>query len=237
MPTQNPGKPKADNGGARKSKRHNCDGKRNKIEPQKCLEEYGPFRTFPIHEKSKKLKLGSNIIARINPLEVPGDFEVQAYSGSTSEEKLAITSQWEKKKLKTVTIQNGANNVLKHYNQAVEKVFQHHQDLIKQMQANHELQKVLLCEIPPKTDSEDLSVWNEKIDALNHMLTQRYEHNECYQIITLNALLASKKNMTANYHKSIHLNNAMGTLFLQNLFLSFLLTHSENILGVRNVQT
>ena len=164
---------------------------------------------------------------------MPGDFEIQAYSGSTSEEKLAITSQWEKKKLKTVTIQNGTNNVLKHKNQTVEKMFQHHQDLIKQIQANHELQKVLLCEIPPIFNSENLSGWNEKIDAFNHMLTQRYEHNECYQIIPLNALLASKKNMTANYHKSSHLNNAWGTLFLQNLFLFFLLTHSENILGVR----
>ena len=51
------------------------------------------FRTLSIHEKTKKLILGSSIIARINPYEMPEDIEIQAYSGSTSEEKLAIASK------------------------------------------------------------------------------------------------------------------------------------------------
>ena len=63
-------------------------------------------------------------------------------------------------------------------------------------------------------DSEELSGYNEKINAFNHMLNQHYEHNERYQIIPLNALLASKKNMTAYYHKNNNLIDAMGNTFL-----------------------
>ena len=93
-------------------------------------------------------------------------------------------------------------------------MFQHHQDLIKQIEANQEPEKTLLCEIPPILDSEELSGCNDRFYAFNHMLNQNYEHNERYQIIPLNALLASK-NMTAYYHKHIHLNDAKRTLFLK----------------------
>ena len=96
--------------------------------------------TLPIHEKTKNLILGSSIIARINPYEV---HETQGYSGSTSEEKLAVTSKLEKKKLKAVKIQNGTNSVLKHKNGTVEEKFQHYQDLIKQIEVYHEPEKNL----------------------------------------------------------------------------------------------
>ena len=65
------------------------------------------------------------------------------------------------------------------------------------------------------------------------MLNQHYEHTERYQVILRNTLLASKKNTTAYYHKNIHLNDTMETPFSKNLFLSFLLTHSDNIPRVR----
>ena len=59
------------------------------------------------------------------------DIELQAYSGSTSEKKLAKTSKWEKKSLRTVTIQDVTNTILKHKNETVEEMFEHHQDLRK----------------------------------------------------------------------------------------------------------
>ena len=97
---------------------------------------------------------------------------------------------------------------------------------------------MFLCRILPKIHCEELSRCNEKRDAFNHMLNQHNEQNEPYQVTPLNAILASKKNMTAHCHKNIQLNNAMGfflknNAFLKNLFLSFLLTHSDLILRVR----
>ena len=92
---------------------------------------------FQFTKRQKKMILGSSVIARINPYEVLEDIDIQAYSGSTSKKELAITSKGEKK-LTTVAIQDGTNSVLKHTN---EDMFQHHQDLIKQIEANHEPEK------------------------------------------------------------------------------------------------
>ena len=150
---------------------------------------------------------------------MPEDIQIQSYSGSTSEEKLAIPSKWERKKLKAVTIQDETDSALKHKNQTVEEMFQHHHNLMKQIEGNHEPEKISLHETAPVFDSEELSGCNEKNDAFNHMLNQLYEHNERYQIIPLNALLASKNNMTAYYHKN--LNDAMGTPFLKISFCLF----------------
>ena len=86
---------------------------------------------------------------------------------------------------------------------------------MKQIEANHHPEKVFLCETPPKIQSDGLSGYNEKIAVFNHMLNLHYEHNEHYEVIPLKALQASKKNMTAYYHKNIHLNDAMGTPHLQ----------------------
>ena len=163
---------------------------------------------------------------------MPEDIEIQDYSGSTSEEEFAVKFKWEKKKLKTSTIQDEANSVLKQEKETVEEMFQQHQDLIKQIGANHEPEKIFLCEIPSKKNSKKLvaikSGCNEKIDVFNHRLNQQKEHDERYQVIPLNPLLASKNNVTAYYHKNIHSNNAMRTTLPKNLFLSFLLAQSDN---------
>ena len=228
MPTQIPGPQKADDGDTKKSKIHNCDGKIKQNQTSRMSERIRQDRSEHF-QFTKRQNLGSSMITSIKTHEMLVDIEIQAYSESTSEEKLANLSKCEKKKLKRVTIQDGTNSVLKHTNEAVEEIFQHHQDLIKQIEANHEPQKLFFCKIPPINDSEELSGCNEKIDAFNHKLNQHYEHNERYQLIQLNGLVASKKNMTACHHKIIHLNDALGTPFPKNLFLSSLLTHSDSI--------
>ena len=45
--------------------------------------------------------------------------------------KLSILSEWEKRKLKTSTVQDGTNSVLIHTNETVEEMLQQHQDSIK----------------------------------------------------------------------------------------------------------
>ena len=95
--------------------------------------------------------------------------EIQAYSRCTSEEKLAITSKLEKKKLKTVTSQDGTNNFLKHKSETVEEILQHHQDLIKQIQANHELEKIFFL-----WDSTNNWQWRTKCLKWENWCFQRH---------------------------------------------------------------
>ena len=93
-----------------------------------------------------------------------------------SEENFAKTSKREKKKLKTVTKQDGTHRIPKHTKKTVEEMFQHYQDLIKQIETVDEAEKIFLFEIPPISDSDEISGRSEKIDVFNHTLIQHYEH-------------------------------------------------------------
>ncbi len=194
------------------------------------------FRTIPINSKTKNLILGSSIIARINPYDLPEDIEIQAYSGSTTEEKADVTKIWEKVKLETITIQNGTNDILKHKHESAEQMFKKHKSLVQSLSDRHNPFKVFICEVPPVIEDDQLVGCNKKIEDFNQLLNDYCESKE---ILPVHETLTIQNNWKSFYHKSIHFNDSLGTLLLKNILLSHILRYSNNVLRSRkrNSQT
>ena len=66
-------------------------------------------------EGTDNLVLGSSIVRKLEEdALIPNDIGIHAYSGSTAKEKIQTVNKYPEHKLKTLVIQDGTNNILKH---------------------------------------------------------------------------------------------------------------------------
>ena len=71
------------------------------------------FRPHLLNPETENLIIGSCIINRINQNDFPRDVAIHAYPGSTTDEKAGILDSYENKQLRTITLQDGTNSLLK----------------------------------------------------------------------------------------------------------------------------
>ena len=91
------------------------------------------LRTFPkqpLQKENNNLVIGSSIIAKLeDDKSIPADCNIHAHRGSKTNEKLKVLNSHEDKKMKTIIIQDGTNNVLKHGKNASQN-FEEHKKLL-----------------------------------------------------------------------------------------------------------
>ena len=69
--------------------------------------------------------------------------------GSTTNEKWRVLKDYEAKKLKTLVLQDGTNNVLKHTSKSAEVNFEEFKQLVNLCVEKFTPETFVLCEIPP----------------------------------------------------------------------------------------
>ena len=80
---------------------------------------------------------------------IPIDCAIHAYRVSSTNEKLKVLEEYEPKHLKTLIIQDGTNNVLKHYNKNAQDNFAEHASLVAKCIAKFSPEVVVICEVLP----------------------------------------------------------------------------------------
>ena len=72
------------------------------------------FETLKIQEKTENFLIGSSIIKHLaTDRTFPQDYSIHAYPGSMTTEKLQLLHGYNQKKMKTVILQDGTNDILK----------------------------------------------------------------------------------------------------------------------------
>ena len=71
------------------------------------------FRPHLLNPEIENLIIGSSIISRKNQNDLFRDVAIHAYPGSTTDEKAGILDSYENKQLRTITLQDGTNSLLK----------------------------------------------------------------------------------------------------------------------------
>ena len=84
------------------------------------------FRPHLLNPETENLIFGSSIISRINQNDLPRDVAILAYPGSTTEEKAGILDYNKNKQLRTITLQDGTNSLLKQSSIIVKNHFEKH---------------------------------------------------------------------------------------------------------------
>ena len=119
-------------------------------------EQVRDFQKFSIKDVNENLAIGSSIIGKLErDTTIPADIGVHAYRGSTTNEKLRVLKDYEAKKLKTLVLQDGTNNVLKDTSKSAEVNFEEFKQLVNLCVEKFTPETIVLCEIPPLKDLEN----------------------------------------------------------------------------------
>ena len=125
------------------------------------------FRPHLLNPETENLIIGSSIISRINQNDLPRDVAIHAYPGSTTDEKAGILDSNENKQLRTITLQDGTNSLLKQRSVNVKNHFEKHKtvswEIIVYIKAR---EKIHLRNPPVKNDD----TVNERIRTFNNLL-------------------------------------------------------------------
>ena len=184
------------------------------------------FSPFPVPEECVNLILGSSIIARVKTETFPNDTIVQAYRGSSTEEKIKVLDQYSQKKLKCVIIQDGTNSILKKIYSTIDEFSAKYEELIALITAKFSPESIVICEIPPILNNEDA---NDKIDHYNRFLNEMYGSTTGFEVLNLNSNIKSLESYQSLYFDTIHLNDELGIPFLRNCLGSYVFKHSSKL--------
>ena len=164
-----------------------------------------------------------------------GLFCINIPHGSSTNEKLKVLEEYEPKHLKTLIIQDGTNNVLKHYNKNAQDNFAEHASLVAKCIEKFSPEVVVICEVPPLKQNAANTAKNAKIDAFNKLIHDNYADK--YKILSLNHAVKDEGNRAFSqgnelgynhlYFDNVHFNTRFGVPLLKNLLLAHLLLTSN----------
>lgn len=180
-----------------------------------------------LHIDSKNIIIGSSILARLPLNDIPSDIALHSYRGSTTEEKREIIKQYRNVHLKTVTLQDGTNALLKNKLVDVEQLFENYTLLVKEIQEKFTPEKFLLCEVLP-LNNNDVST-DARIKQFNQLINDFAKGDENIEIVAFNAVIEKCANKARYYHDEIHMNDHLGMSTLKSLLLTALIPYSSGI--------
>ena len=100
------------------------------------------FQPHLLNPETGNLIIGSSIISRINQNDLPRDVAIHAYPGSTTDEKAGKLDSYESKQLRTITLQDGTNSLLKQRSINVKNHFEKQKLLVEKLSSKFGPQKV-----------------------------------------------------------------------------------------------
>ena len=136
----------------------------NKSTPRK-------FEPKILDANTRNLIIGSSIIKRIPLADLPSDISIHSYPGSTTEEKLLLTEEYEPRHLESLTIQDGTNSILKKASISVEEIFSQYKELVSNAHGKFTPKQLLLMEVIPtnfKLNNDKHIVRIQEFNALLH---------------------------------------------------------------------
>ena len=170
---------------------------------------------------------------------IPIDCAVHPYRGSTTNEKLKVVSEYEDRKIETLILQDGTNNVLKHHQKNAQDHFADHAKLVKKSIEKFQPEVFVVCEVSPLKNLQQNMVKNNSIDEFNELLRSTYRNQIGFKILNVNKNIKEEvtsidqtddKNVGYNYlfFDNVHLNHRFGVPLLKNWMLSLLLLSSND---------
>ena len=148
--------------------------------------------------------------------------------------KNRVLKDYEAKKLKTLVLQDGTNNVLKHTSKSAEVNFEELKQLVNLCIEKFTPETFVLCEIPPLKDLEHNTQKNKIIDNFNSLLHDNYDNDDRFKILPLNdfvksAAIRNDDSRSFNYmfYDNVHFNHPHGVPLLINWLLTHLLPSSN----------
>ena len=182
-------------------------------------------------EKTEHLVIGSSIIKHIKLNDLPADVLIHSYSGSSTIEKTMILEKYEHRPLKTVTLQDGTNSILKQLSKSPEQLFAQYTALLDKIREKFNPSQLFLMEAPPKCANDPDT--NKRIEDFNKLLNEYVEQgdNERITIIPLHSKITSleKTETQSLYTDEVHLNSYKGLLLVKNMIMSKLGDVSSNV--------
>ena len=170
---------------------------------------------------------------------IPTDIGINAYPGSTTEEKHSVLTNYPKKQLKTVAIQDGTNSILKNEKESIDALFEGYHTLVREVHSKFSPDRILLCEVPPIRVSRANEAANQRIQQYNEKMKQFCNENvqELKTVLVpLAATMRTMDNYNALLYDDIHFKDHLGLPFLKNTLLSFLLLTSDGNLRLTGQQ-
>ena len=108
------------------------------------------FQEKPFRGEARNLVLGSSIIAKLEfDKTIPIDCAVHPYRGSTTNEKLKIVGEYEDRKIETLILQGGTNNVLKYHQKSAQDHSADHAKHVKKCTEKFPQEVFVVCEVTP----------------------------------------------------------------------------------------
>ena len=184
------------------------------------------FRPHLLNPETENLIIGSSIISRIDQNDLPRDVAIHAYPGSTTEEKAEILDSYENKQLRTITLQDGTNSLLKQRSINVKNHFEKQKLLVEKLSSKFKPQKIFICEIPPVKNDDTV---NEQIRNFNNLLNNEDHDNPAFEIINLHERICAVNNSNNPFFDNIHFNYKYGLPLIKFSLLSHILKYSNNV--------
>ena len=125
---------------------------------------------------------------------LPGDVQVDAYSASTSSQKLEFQRDYVvERHFQPLTIQDGTNTILKNREKNISELFENFQPLVTEAIQKFEPKNVFLCETPPLQFYERSKITKIRIEESNYFYMSINGDSENIQTIDLNKQVKSFK--------------------------------------------
>ena len=184
------------------------------------------FRPHLLNPETENLIIESSITSRINQNDLLSDVAIHAYPGSTTDEKAGILDSNENKQLRTITLQDGTNSMLKQRSINVKNHFEKQKLLVEKLSSKFRPQKIFICEISPVKSDDTV---NERIRNFNDLLNNEYHDNPAIEIVNLHKRLCAVNSSNNPFFDNIHFNYIYVLPLMKFSFLSHCLKYSNSV--------
>ena len=202
------------------------------------------FEPKKMEDTTTNLIIGSSIIKRIYLNDMPQDIHIHSYPGSTTEEKRLLINKYDDTTLKTLTIQDGTNTILRNMSAPIEDLFEQYKLLVNEAHDKFKPEHLYLLEVIPTNYKSGNENYLTKIMEFNTMLhnwlptLKEYitESSSATVITTYKEILDAKLVQPNYYHDDLHLSSNVGCIHLKHIILRHIIPHSTGLPRIINQQ-
>ena len=188
-----------------------------------------------LHYSTRNLVIGSSIVSNITVDDLPGDIAVHSYKGSTTESKISIIGQYTKRKMKSITLQDGTVSLHQNPSKPVGEIFQSFKELVNITKNTFSPEKLFICQVPPVHALTNNKLKNDRIQEFNNHMFELSGEDESIEIIAIYNELTGYSDISKLYRDELHPNDSMGVPILKNCITNKLLKLSSGEARIYNV--